>query len=79
MNEYSLMEILEEVHRKEFAVYDTPPKHRFSLRHRRNMKSIFSPKSERFAPAKNKLTPKTAMIIILLVFLALITGASNYL
>lgn len=75
MNEYSLIEILEEVHRKEFAVYDNPPKHRFSIRHRRNMKNILSPKSERFAPSKNKLTPKTAVIIVLILFLALITGA----
>ena len=75
MNEYSLIEILDEVHRKEFAVYDNPPKHRFSIRHRRNMKNILSPKSERFAPSKNKLTPKTAVIIVLILFLALITGA----
>lgn len=75
MNEYIFIDILEEIHRKEFAVYDNPPKHRFSIRHRRNMKKILSQTSEKFAPAKNKLTPKTAVIIILLVFLALITGA----
>ena len=75
MNEYSLIEILEEVHSKEFAIYDNPPKHRFSIRHRRNMKNILSPKSEKSTPAKYKLTPKTAVIIVLLLFLALLTGA----
>lgn len=75
MNEYSLIDILEDVHRREFAEFDNPPKHRFSLAHRRNMKSILSPKTEGLAPVKNKLTPKTAVIIVLLLFLALITGA----
>ncbi len=40
-NEILLKEILEEVHRREFAEFDNPPEHKFSLRHRLAMKRIF--------------------------------------
>lgn len=75
MNEYSLIEILEEVHRIEFAEFDNPSKHYFSLRHRRNMKRILSQKCENISPVKTILSPKTAAVVLLIVFLALITGA----
>lgn len=73
MKLHALEEVLEEVCRHDFAEFDNPPKHHFSLRHRRNMKSILSPKREKFAPSKIKSTTKTAVIVLLIVFLALIT------
>lgn len=75
MKQYTLEEVLEEVCRRDFAEFDNPPKHRFSIRHRRNMKRIFSQKREKLATAKIKLTPKSAVIVVLLIFLALLTGA----
>ena len=42
MNEFSLKDILGEAYDIEFSQYDKPPKHRFSLKHRKNMKRIFA-------------------------------------
>lgn len=42
MNEFSLKDILGEAYDMEFSQYDKPPKHRFSLKHRKNMKRIFA-------------------------------------
>ncbi|MCM1059785.1 MAG: DUF4367 domain-containing protein [Eubacterium sp.] len=42
MNEYLLEDLLEEAYKLDFAEFDNPPKHRFSLRHRMRMRKIFS-------------------------------------
>lgn len=75
MKHYTLEDVLEEVCRRDFAEFENPPEHHFSLRHRRNMKRILSPKREKYSPAKIKLTPKTAVVILWVIFLALLTGA----
>ena len=75
MKLYTLEEVLGEVCRRDFAEFDNPPKHRFSLRHRRNMKRVLSSKREKFSPAKTSSTPKIVPIILLVFFLALLTGA----
>ncbi|MDE7230172.1 MAG: hypothetical protein K2N56_06790 [Oscillospiraceae bacterium] len=41
MSETTLKEIMLEVHRREFAEFDNAPEHKFSLRHRINMKLLF--------------------------------------
>lgn len=41
MSETALKEIMLEVHRREFAEFDNAPEHKFSLRHRINMKLLF--------------------------------------
>ena len=75
MKQHTLEEVLEEVCRCDFAEFDDPPEHHFSFRHRRNMKRILSSKRVKYSPTKIKLTPKTAVVILLLIFLALLTGA----
>lgn len=79
MKQHTLEEVLEDVCRLDFAEFEDPPEHHFSLRHRRNMKRILSPKREKYPPAKIKLTPKTAVVILLVIFLALFTGAMKIL
>lgn len=41
MSETTLKEIMLEIHRREFAEFDNVPEHKFSLRHRINMKLLF--------------------------------------
>lgn len=42
MNEYLLEDILEEAYKLDFAEFENPPEHRFSLKHRIGMRKIFS-------------------------------------
>ena len=74
MNEYSLKDILEEVHVMEFSQYDNSLKHRFSLRHRRNMKRILALEyAEPQYSGKLKLNRRTACVIAVVVFLAVVS------
>ena len=41
MDNHTLDEIIKDAYDREFAKYDGQPKHRFSFRHRRNMKKVF--------------------------------------
>ncbi len=54
MSETTLKEIMLEVHRREFAEFDNAPEHKFSLRHRINMKLLFM----RFEKRQRKLREK---------------------
>ena len=72
MNEYNLSDILEEVHRREFAVFDNSPQHDFSYRHRRAMKKILSVKSERRGIRCLPPSKRIALIAVL-IFLTLFT------
>ena len=75
MKQHTLEEVLGEVCRCNFAEFDTPPKHLFSRRHRQNIKAILYPEREQPVRSKGKPHPQKAVIIIMLVFLATITGA----
>ena len=75
MKQHTLEEVLEEVCRLDYAEFDTPPKHLFSRRHRKNIKAILFPEREQLVRSKGKPRPQKAVIIIMLVFLAIITGA----
>lgn len=54
MSETTLKEIMLEVHRREFAEFDNVPEHKFSLRHRINMKLLFL----KFEKRQHKLREK---------------------
>ena len=55
MSETTLKEIMLEVHRREFAEFDNAPEHKFSLRHRINMKLLFM----KFERRQRRLREKT--------------------
>ena len=42
MLEYTLNDVLDEVLRRDFSPFEAPCGHKFSLRHRRRMKKLFS-------------------------------------
>lgn len=81
MNHTDFFQILEQVCMEEYTIKDNVPEHRFSFRHRKNMKQIlgisyFCPKPEK----KYKLSRRTLCIIIAAIFLALLaaTGSAFY-
>lgn len=67
----TLAEVFEAVYKQEFSEFDDPPKHFFSLRHRRAMKKILAVSSP--APSR-KLTIKKRIIIVMLVILLSLLG-----
>ena len=77
MNEYTLAEVFEAVYKQEFAEFDDPPKHFFSLRHRRAMREILrtapTPAAKRKLPLKKKLL--IALLVILLSMIGIAAGA----
>lgn len=73
--QYTIEEVLEEVYRLDYAEFDNPPKHFFSRRHKQNIKSILFPRREQPVSPKVKLRPQKMVIILVLVFLAILTGA----
>ena len=75
MKQHTIEEVLEEVCRCDFAEFDTPPKHFFSRRHRKNIKAILFPEREQLVYPKVMPHPHKAVIILMLGFLAIITGA----
>lgn len=80
MYEYSFNEIFEEINRREYAKFNHPSRHLFSLRHRKAMREILHPVICT-KPVKNRtgqaLIPlrKRLFIVAVLIFLAVITGA----
>lgn len=74
MNEFSLKDIFGEAYDIEFSQYDKPPKHRFSLKHRKNMKRIFA--LENAGPqfsGKARLNRRTACVLAAVIFLAVVS------
>ena len=47
----TLNEVFEEIHRRDFAVFDNAPRHLFSNKHRRAMKKILSAASQNAGPS----------------------------
>mgnify|MGYP000022404087 FL=1 len=81
MNNIDFSQILEQVCMEEYTVKDNVLEHRFSFRHRKNMKQILGisyscPKPEK----KYKLSRRTLCIIIAAIFLAAlaVTGSAFY-
>lgn len=74
MYEYTLKEVFEELHKREFAEFGKPPRHIFSLRHRRAMKKILSvsqPRSLRCLPPTKRIA-----LIVLLIFMAILIATA---
>lgn len=79
--------ILEESVEREWSTYENAPEHKFSLKHRLAMKKIFKlyeknteclrPKMKLNASKpKTKLTLKSALFIVLMIFLAALVGCT---
>ena len=77
MPEYTLENVIDEVLRRDFAPFDEPCEHRFSLRHRRRMKKIFSESITRFEKTSARIPVKKRLVIALaLVLLMALAGLS---
>lgn len=76
MYEYTLTEVFEELHQREFAEFDKPKRHIFSLRHRRAMNKILSPNQPRGNGLRCLPPSKRIAVIILLIFLAILTATA---
>ena len=81
MLEYTLNDVLDEVLRRDFSLFEAPCGHKFSLRHRRRMKKLFSadsvPRAEKTRlPIKKRLM--TVLVLVLLMALAGISAAANF-
>lgn len=81
MNNIDFSQILEQVCMEEYTIKDNVPDHRFSFRHRKNMKRILDmpfscPKPEK----KYKLSRRTLCVLLAAIFLALLaaTGSAFY-
>ncbi len=87
MNESILKSLLQESVEREWSMYENAPEHKFSLKHRLAMKKIFKlyeknteclrPKMKLNASKpKTKLTLKSALFIVLMIFLAALVGCT---
>ena len=76
MYEYTLTEVFEELHKREFAEFDEPKRHIFSLRHHRAMKRILSANQPRQSGLRCLPAPKRVAVILLLIFLAILTATA---
>ena len=64
------------MHRREFAEFDKPKPHIFSLRHHRAMKRILSANQPRQSGLRYLPPPKRVAVILLLIFLAILTATA---
>jgi len=82
MNEYSLKEIMEEVHSLDFAEFDNAPEHKFSRRHKRAMKKILAQfsKNSQMGQTRRFSLKKRVVLAFVAIFVAMFfTGAiSSY-
>ena len=87
MSESVLKSILEESARLEWAKYENAPEHVFSKKHERKMKhsfKLFEKKSGRFVThecAKSshiRLTKKTVLVLLTILFLAVLAGGALF-
>lgn len=83
MSESVLKSILEESAQLEWAKYGSAPEHTFSRKHCRSMKRIFRlydkqhhSYSNSYSNRRIRITRKTALILVLIVFLAAIAGCT---
>lgn len=82
MVEYTLESVLDEVLRRDFMPFDKPCEHRFSLRHRRGMKKLFSASDTRFekTPMRIPVRKRLAVVLMLALLMAMagISAAANF-
>lgn len=76
MNENVLAEAFNAVYGEEFSEFAEPPKHLFSLRHRKAMKEILYPAAVPQAAAKRRIPLKKKLLIALLVILLSAIGVA---
>ena len=83
MGEYTLENVLDEVLRRDFMPFDVPCRHKFSLRHNRRMKKLFSAnpdmgfeKTHARIPIRKRLT--VALVLVLLMALAGLSAAASF-
>ena len=80
MAEYTLENVVDEVLRRDFMPFEEPCEHRFSLRHRRRMKKLFSAppfeKTTAKIPLKKRLT--IVLVLVLLMALAGFSAAASF-
>lgn len=78
MVEYTLENVIDEVLRRDFMQFDKPCEHKFSLRHRRGMKKLFSANAGQRLEKTDVKIPirKRLMIALVLVLLMALAGLS---
>lgn len=84
-----LDEVLTQYYEEEFSKYPGSPEHKFSLKHRRAMKKIFKlyeknteclrpkPSLKPTPTHKVRLTPRNALILVLIIFLGILVGCTT--
>lgn len=83
MNEFFIEDILEEAYKLDFAEYEDPPEHRFSLKHKIRMRKIFAryKKNTKHYNAslhtrRVKMSLRWAIIVIILAALTVAVAAA---
>ena len=79
MDNHTLDEIIQEAYDREFAKYDGLPKHRFSFRHRRNMKKVFKlyeKNSEQQLFVGSRPVKRLSSVFVVAAVLAILTAAA---
>ncbi len=80
MSNYTFEEMIDEVYRREYSEYDNAPEHRFSLRHRLKMRRIFRlfrKNAKRLYAPRFRLTRRTAIILVAMIFLAALSACAS--
>lgn len=83
MDEYTLGNVIDEVLRRDFMPFERPREHKFSLRHRRRMKKLFSAdadtgfeKTTARIPVRKRLL--TVLVLVLLMAIAGLSAAASF-
>ncbi len=80
MSNYTFEEMIDEVYRREYSEFDNAPEHRFSLRHRLKMRRIFrlfGKNAKRLYAPRFRLTRRTAIILVAIIFLAALSACAS--
>ncbi len=80
MSNYTFEEMIDEVYRREYSEFDNAPEHRFSLRHRLKMRRIFRlfrKNAKRLYAPRFRLTRRTAIILVAMIFLAALSACAS--
>lgn len=72
----SLMEVLEEVNRLDYAEFDNPPEHRFSRRSRKTMKKLLRPEPARCSINWSRIPVGKRIVLVLLIVLLAAVGVT---
>lgn len=72
----SLMEVLEEVNRLDYAEFDNPPEHRFSRRSRKALKKLLRPEPARRSIHWSRIPVRKRIVLVLLIVLLAAVGVT---